>query len=144
MKRTTKDIVADIAAFQPADGNWRGLDTLLNELWTAGAPDKAIADLLAVYERFPEEDGAGVFWSILHGLESLPGYEPHLARSVRRVPSDMGVTMLGRLLNGGRRDIEGSPIAGLLREAAERSDVGPEARTTAIGFLERHGGWYYH
>jgi hypothetical protein len=138
MARTTEDIAAAIASFRPQDGNWVGLDALLDELWTTGSPQKAIPAMLRVLERYPEEDGAGVLWSILHGLESLSGYEPQLMMSVRRVPSDLGVTMLGRLLNSACQHIAGMPIREVLLEVVKRSDAGPRARSTADAFLTRH------
>ena len=93
--------------------------------------------MLGVFERFPDTDGAGVFWSIVHGLEVLPSYEAQLLTSVRRVPSDMGVTMLGRLLNAGCNDINGVPIRQVLEEIITRSDAIAEAGDTARSFLER-------
>jgi hypothetical protein len=51
-----------------------------------------------VFERFPDEDGAGVFWSIVHGIESLDvDYEQTLRASLARRPSRMGQIMLRRL-----------------------------------------------
>ena len=65
--------------------------------------------MLRVFERYPDEDGAGVFWSIVHGLEALPGYEPFLVESYsKRAPSEFGVIMLGRILNSGQREIAGT------------------------------------
>src|ERR1700723_1101145 len=96
MPRTVGQIVAEIRAFQPVRGHWLALDDLSAELWEAGLYSVAVEDLLAVFERFPEDDGAGVFWSILHGLEALTGYEPALVRSVQKRPSEFGVLMVGR------------------------------------------------
>ena len=137
MARPTMDIAADIDAFQPKGGNWLGLEALLEELWKEGSPQAAISAMLRVFELFPDTDGAGVFWSIVHGLEVLPGYEAQLLTSVRRVPSDMGVTMLGRLLNAGCNDINGVPIRQVLEEIITRSDAIAEAGDTARSFLER-------
>ena len=95
--RASNQIVADILAFQPAGGNWLPLDHLAAEQWASGAAGHHVPELLAVFERFPDE--AGALWGVLHGLESLPGYEPALVRSVRAQPSEMAVTILGRLLN---------------------------------------------
>src|SRR5262245_40688164 len=137
MPRSTRDIAADIDAFQPRNGNWLGLDALLEELWRDGSPQAVIPELLRVFERFPNDDGAGVFWSILHGLEALPGYEQQLLTSIGRVPSDMGVTMLGRLLNAGYDSIDGVPTRHILQEVITRFDAGETAKETARSFLER-------
>jgi hypothetical protein len=139
MTRTTEEVAADIASFQPTeDGNWLELDALLDELWTTGSPQEAIPAMLRVFERYPEEDGAGVFWSILHGLESLPDYEAQLMVSVRRVPSSFGVTMLGRLLNAGYHQIDEVPIREVLLGLVKRPETGRDARDTARRFLSRH------
>jgi hypothetical protein len=137
MARPTKDIAAEIDAFQPTSGNWLGLEALLGELWKHGTPQGAIPQMLRVFERFPNDDGAGVFWSIVHGLEALPGYEVHLLTSVGRVPSDMGVIMLGRILNADCNDINGVPIRDILQEIVARPDAGANAKDTARSFLDR-------
>ena len=138
MARTHAQIVADIHAFtEPANGNWLGLDALITELWQSGRPQDAIPDLLGVFERMPTAH-SGPLWGILHGLEALPGYEPHVARSVQRVPAEFGVMMLGRLLNGGVTDIDGEPIYPMLQAVADNSDLPAEIREMATGFMERH------
>jgi len=60
MVRSTVDIAADIAAFQPTNGHWLGLDALLEELWKDGMLQEAIREMLRVFERFPNDGGAGV------------------------------------------------------------------------------------
>ena len=61
-------------------------------------PPRAFPTLFGVFERFPDEDGAGVLWSIVHGVEGLDlDYEQPLRDSLARQRSDMGKIMLGRL-----------------------------------------------
>jgi hypothetical protein len=98
MSRPVDDVLRDIDAFRPADGIWLPLDDLLAELWEAGVPARALPTLFAVFERFPDDDGAGVLWSIVHGLEGLDiDYEQPLRDSLARLPSNMGQIMLARL-----------------------------------------------
>jgi len=98
MPRSVDDILRDVEAFRPANGDWRPLDALLSELWNAGVPVRALPALFGVFERFPNDDGAGVLWSIVHGVEGLGlDYEQVLRDSLARQPSDMGKIMLGRL-----------------------------------------------
>lgn len=98
MPRPIDDILHDIELFSPADGVWLPLDALLAELWDAGVPARALPSLFRVFERFPEDDGAGVLWSIVHGVEGLDlDYEQPLRDSLARQPSDMGKIMLARL-----------------------------------------------
>jgi hypothetical protein len=138
MTRTSDQIVADIRAFEPTGEDWRGLETLLTELWQVGDPAGYIPELLAVLERFPEEDGAGVLWSIVHGVESLPGYEPVLIQSVQRRPSELGVAMVGRLLNGGEREVNGVSLVTLLRSIAGEPGTPQRVRQVAATFAARH------
>lgn len=96
--RDADDILRDIERFRPVDGVWLPLDGLLDELWNAGVPAHALPALFGVFERFPDDDGAGVLWSIVHGVEALDfDYEPALRASLARRPSLMGGIMLGRL-----------------------------------------------
>ena len=91
-------ILRDIDAFAPANGEWRALDDLLAELWAAGVREGHLPVLFRVFERYPEEDGAGVLWSIVHGIEGLAiDYEGALRESLCRQPSFMGKIMLQRL-----------------------------------------------
>jgi hypothetical protein len=114
--RSSQDIVMDIGQFQPQEGNWLKLDALLIELWGTGEQENFTADLLNVLERFPEEDGAGVFWSIVHGLESFKTYESDLIESLNRQPSEMGLLMLRRLKNNGTRIIGGIDISKIVSD----------------------------
>lgn len=98
MSQSLDDILRAIEAFRPADGVWQPLEELLAELWKAGVPARALPTLFGVFERFPTDDGAGVLWSIVHGIEGLAlDYEQPLRNSLTRQPSDMGKIMLGRL-----------------------------------------------
>jgi hypothetical protein len=96
--RPAMAILRDIDAFVPENGDWRALDSLLGELWAVGVRQGQLATLFRVFERYPEEDGAGVLWSIVHGVEALSfDYESALRESLARQPSFMGRIMLRRL-----------------------------------------------
>src|SRR4051812_49484689 len=97
MARPAEQILADIDAFRPVDGNWLPLDDSLGELWSVGVTQSAIPALLRIFERFPDEDGEGVLWSVVHGLESLPGYEPILIASAELRPTPFKRIMVDRL-----------------------------------------------
>jgi len=91
-------ILRDIEDFAPANGDWRKLDGLLEELWAAGVREGQLPTLFQIFERYPDDDGTGVLWSIVHGVESLPlNYEPALRASIARHSSLMGRIMLERL-----------------------------------------------
>lgn len=96
--RTSKAIISDIEAFSPTGDDWRGLDYLLDELWGAGVVKEHLIALFGVFERFPAEDGAGVLWGIVHGIEASPfDYGDLLQKSIDRQSSYMGNLMLQRL-----------------------------------------------
>jgi hypothetical protein len=93
-----------------------------------------------LYERFPEDDGYGVFWTILHGIEATPEYEPLIVESVRRYPSQFPLLMVNRQLNGGVRQIGGVDLLELLRQVVADERCLPGVRIDAQGFLESQQG----
>jgi hypothetical protein len=98
MARTLDAVLKDIESFHPTDGVWLPFDDLLAELWDLGVPPQALAVLFSVFERFPADDGAGVLWSIVHGVESLDlDYEQPLREALARQESEMGLILLDRL-----------------------------------------------
>ena len=101
MVRPEKEILLDIDTFVPRNGEWLPLDALFDELWSIHPSDKAIPVLLRVFDRYPDEDGAGVFWSIVHGIEhTFNGrYEESLKTSAERRPTPFKTIMLGRIEN---------------------------------------------
>ncbi|QFZ83277.1 hypothetical protein GFK26_11140 [Variovorax paradoxus] len=137
MPRKITSIALDIAKFAPTeDGNWRRLDDLLDELWQAGGPEQAIPEMLSVFERYPEEDGYGVMWSIVHGLEKLPNYEPALLASLARQPSELGIVMVGRMLNSGITEIGDVSLLLTLQEIASTA-TSPQIREAANSVASR-------
>ncbi|WGG53223.1 hypothetical protein [Rugamonas sp. DEMB1] len=99
MIRSRPQILQDINNFEPTrDGSWLGLEALLSELWKTQISQGCLSTLFRVFERFPEEDGAGVFWSIVHGIESTNlAYEAALQASLERLPSEFAELMINRL-----------------------------------------------
>jgi hypothetical protein len=120
LPRTAANIVTDIRGFEPVAGNWRPLDTLLGELWATGEHGRHLPELLAVFERFPDTDGAGVLWSIVHGIEEVPAYEPAVLRSAQRCPSLMAKAMIRRMIQAGREHVAGVGLRDLLRQITAR------------------------
>ena len=110
--RQVKEIISDIESYKSDDGNWLRLDELVTELWESGNPEIGIDALFAVFEKNPTDDGAGVFWTILHGLETLD-YEKKLYDSLMDKPSHMTITMLKRIENTDSDTIAGKSISEL-------------------------------
>ena len=138
MTRTSAEIAAAIDEFQPVDGEWLGLDELLEELFQTESPESTLGSLFRVFERYPTDDGAGVFWGILHGVESIPGYESHLARSIQSNPSEFSVIMVHRLLNSGIEEVGGIDGQSLLEDVVQNQSVPEAVRTTAQRLYDKH------
>jgi len=138
MARPAAEIADAIDQFQPDHGDWLGLDELLDELFQRDLPDVAFDSLLGVFERFPTDDGAGVFWSILHGLESLPGYESHLVKSIQTNPSEFSLIMVHRLLNSGVEKLDETRCLALLEDVAQNQSTSEVVRNTAKNLCDKH------
>src|SRR5262249_59058044 len=93
-----------------------------------------------LYERFPENDGGGGFWGILHGIESLPGSNEHVVASVRRKATHFPVLMVNRMLNAGITSVAGTSLVDLLREVAADGRCSDGVCRDAERFLDRHRG----
>jgi hypothetical protein len=122
---STKEIISEIKAFEPEEGNWLRLDELITELWEKGNPQIGIKELFGVFERYPKDDGFGVFWSILHGIETLE-YEQNLYESLLNNPSYMGIIMLKRIENTGLEFIAGKRINELKKNVRNNPKIEPE------------------
>lgn len=138
MSRPASDIAKVIDKFEPKNGNWIELDDLLQELFRSECPTLGIDALLRVFERFPTEDGAEVFWGVVHGLESLPGYEEHLVQSVSASPSEFGLIMVNRLLNSGVSEVADIRLLTLLEVIAQKDLIPDGVRRMAEKFRVKH------
>ncbi|WP_439623262.1 hypothetical protein [Gemmata sp.] len=108
----------------------------LADLYFTHAKASAHLDVwFRLYERFPEDDGFGVFWSFLHGIETHAGYEVLVVESVRRCPSRFPMLMVNRMLNSGIRKVDGVDLLDLLRETAANKKCRPSVREDATDFL---------
>jgi hypothetical protein len=128
--------VVALGAFRgEEEGDLDALDLLIGH--AVSQPPDADIDraLFGIFERFPQEDGHGVYWSIVHGLERRGDYESGLVASVRRSPSPFALLMLNRLCNGGHTKCAGVAIKSLLEDVAASSEVTPEVRQEAAEFL---------
>ncbi len=136
MTRSVEEILAAITQFEPNEGNWMKLDELLAGLWEISEPAKGIEVMLQVLERFPEE-GIGVLWSIVHGLESLPDYEDKLVESLQRQPSHLGLMMISRIANAGVSVIGNQSMADILESVLSNEKTTPTLREQAAAIRER-------
>ena len=115
----------------------KALDAAVQAVDPALCGPQEIQALLGVFERFPEQDGFGVFWGILHALEAIEGYEPELFDSVKRKPCEFNVLMVNRLLNAGVTEIGGNSLESLLHAVLANELATPQAQRDALQYLER-------
>lgn len=137
MRREIRQIVADVDGLTLANAD--DLDRLqgLADEYFSSADALAHLDVwFRLYERFPESDGHGVFWTILHGIEAQPGYEASVVASVRRTPTHFPVLMVNCMLNGGVTSAGGVDLLGLLQSVAANDRCPASVRQDAERFLE--------
>lgn len=112
------------------------LQSLADRYFCAPEAAERLGVWFRFYERFPEDDGCGVFWSILHGIEAQRGYESRLVESIRRRPASFTVLLVNRLLNGGIRAVGDVDLFQLLATVATDTSCSPGARDDAQRFLD--------
>ncbi len=97
--------------------------------------------MLEVFERFPEEDGFGGFWALLHVLEASQGYESALVQSVLRQPAEFNVLMIQRLLNAGTLEVNGVPLMNVLVEVSQHRSAPLRVKEDVARYIrEREAG----
>ncbi|MCA3593073.1 MAG: hypothetical protein IOC94_16405 [Methylocystis sp.] len=89
---------------------------------------EAIFDL---FERFPDDDGYGIFSWFMHAIEATGGYEANLLESVARRPGGFNVRMVVRFLNAGVTHLAGNDLVALVQTLAARTDISVRARDEA-------------
>jgi hypothetical protein len=91
--------------------------------------------LLEVFERFPEDDGFGVFWSVVHCLEACTGYESALIESVTCMPVEFNVLMVNRLINSGITQINGDSLLSVLASVKSHPSATNSTKESAQDFV---------
>lgn len=109
-----KDLDVVIREFIPLKGDWCPLEQHIERAFASPDPKRYYHAIFNLFERFPDEDGAGIFWSALHGMEAVGGYEELLIQYFRLWPSLMTKIMLRRILNSGQTHIGNVEIATLI------------------------------
>ena len=137
MSRHGPELVAALLAFRGQEtDDLDGLDRLIADAVSGPSSAELDGALFSIFERFPLEDGHGVYWSIVHSLERRGGYEQALLASVRRSPSPFALLMLNRMWNAGQRQCAGVSIVSILEEVSCASDASAKTRQEAMEFLE--------
>jgi len=110
------------------------LEDLLLEMSPSNLSAEEYCALFGLFERFPDHDGFGIFWSVLHMLEKSPRYESYLLESVQRKPSEFSLRMVARLINGGVTQIGSVGLPSLLKAISTNKAVSESARAWACEF----------
>ena len=99
--------------------------------------EEATCVALGLFEKFPIDYYSHVFWSVLHGLEHFDKHEKRLVESIKKRPSCMGLVMVNRLINGGRKGFEGTDYIELLKSTSQRDDCEEEVIELAEDLLKK-------
>ncbi len=108
-----------IREFSPKNGAWLPLEAYFERAFGSPTPKNYYHAIFNLFERFPDQDGAGVFWSALHGMEAVGDYEDLLLQYFRRYPSLMTATMLRRIQNSGQTHIGRVALSSLVENKPE-------------------------
>ena len=114
----------------------RLLDEALTSVSPSDCKETEFDALLGIFERFPEEDGFGIFWGIVHLLEACKGYEASLINSVRRMPVEFNILMINRLLNAGVQEIDGVSLMATLKSVVSNPSAIDSSKNTALRFID--------
>ncbi len=128
--------VIDSVASVTDTGELQKLEAALDTLFQLPQPERGVKTLFRLFERFPNEDGNGIFWTVLHGLEKLPGYEPYLKESIKRVPMEFNLLMVNRLLNSPLSNVQRQEWLASLREVENNPQSSDAAKEQARHFIE--------
>lgn len=115
----------------------KALDTAVQAIKPEECGEAEFRAMLLVFERFPEDDGFGVFWGLIHALEACSGYEYEMLASVARKPCEFNVLLVNRLLNAGITEVDGIPLEGVLSTVMGSDAATPGARHDAERFIAR-------
>lgn len=115
----------------------KALDATVQAIKPEECREAEFRAMLRVFERFPEDDGFGVFWGLIHALEACSGYEPEMLDSVARKPCEFNVLLVNRLLNAGIAEVDGMSLEGVLSAVIGSNAATTGARHDAERYLAR-------
>ena len=88
-----------------------------------------------LFERFPDDDAFGAFFSLLHKLEAHNGYETELLKSVNRRATEFNIEMVARIIRGGTNVVSGTNLMSVLQHVAQSGGTLPTSRKYAVETL---------
>jgi hypothetical protein len=132
----TPSLLKAIESFTDPELDLDQLDEALRTVHPDDIGSSEIQALFGIFEQFPDHDGFGVFWSIVHLLEACKDHKPDLIASVKRKPVHFNLLMVNRLLNAEILEINGQSLLALLTSVSSHPAASDTAKTDAQGFLE--------
>ena len=136
MTREAKVIAEDILSFQLVDENWDELLSLVEEMFETKNPELGLSAMFSIFEKYPEEYDEAVYWSIVHGVEAIGGYEDELLESIKRTPVEFNLLMINRIINANQTNVGEVNLIELLEEIKNSEKYSEEIRNLAQEYLE--------
>lgn len=142
MAKQTREIVAELDAFQPDDfeDDWLGegyhrLRAACAELLETPSPEQGADALFALFERLEGKD-LGPPGPVVHTLEKLTDYQTKLVPVVQRKPTTYTVWMVNRVLNMSPSPEHRQFLLGLLQVVLSHPLASETTKADAQRFLE--------
>ena len=141
MSAVIDDLIIEIDAISSLDdeASLARLEQLVAAYFLHPQADRYIDVWFRMYERFPEHDAFGIFWSVLHGLEKQLGCPIHVVQSVQRAPSSFAVRMLARIANSGMSRIADIDLVDLMDQVSKNQRAPESVRDQAREYLASSG-----
>ena len=113
------------------------LEAAVSLIDSAALTDGEYEAIYRLFERFPDDDAFGGFFSLLHKLEAQTGYETELLKSVKRQATEFNIEMVARIIRGGTNVVNGTNLLSLLEGVAQSGETLPTSRKYAAETLGR-------
>jgi uncharacterized protein (DUF433 family) len=112
------------------------LEVLLDLYFNHSQAEEFLDVWFRLYERFPDDESEGVFWSILHSIENYPSFDRLVVKSVLRCPSEFPVMMVNRMLNAGIEKVNDLDLLELLDGVATNDIYALKIREAARDYMD--------
>ncbi len=118
-------------------GQLQELEAAARSIDSAALTESECEAIYRLFERFPDDDAFGGFFSLLHKLEAHNGYERELLISVKRQATEFNIEMVARIIRGGTNVVNGTDLLSLLKHVAQSGTTLPNSRKYAAETLSQ-------
>ncbi|MCW6078082.1 DUF2442 domain-containing protein [Clostridium sporogenes] len=129
------ELYRKIKEFKPINDDWVELEYILDEVYEKGYESECLGAMFRLYEKYSEEDN-DVLWGMLHGIESINGYEERIQWSLKRNTSVFVIIMINRLLNDQVMNIQGQDLISTLEQLKDNDNISGTLREVARRFYQ--------